>query len=485
MTVQQNVMAFRGKLTAPHWIRWMAGVGACAALAGGERGLALEPEQILSPNLGKFAFQPQLDLSAQFTGNLFYGSDDPSPGGLVTLEREATPIPPPILPPGQYPVTVNTPAGDGVESDLLWYISPGMEIQYGANPENSLSFGYFHDFILYTKNSEFNAGQDRLQFDARAQVGRFTLLGSDTISWLDTILGGSIATAERVPVRRLYWLDNYRLTYDSSVKTDIYVVFNHDLQDFLQSISLYDIGTIRGTAGFTYKPTERIGIFVEAGGGHTDVTANLPPPPGPNTMLPGEDSWVYGGFVGVRGTFTPRITGSVKVGYETRSFTGENVQGDGGGAVVGVGLTYTPTARLLVNLTYDRRVGVSSQFAGQSLKNGTAALTATQQLGTSGRWSVIGRLGFSHGNFSGQTQTAVGVIEGVGPAVFDYDIGRDDQTVTASVGVQFQPRPWLTSALTYSFENYNADFNDSYTALTTGLNDFVVNRVNLQVSVGY
>jgi len=464
-------------------------MGACAALAGGQRVLALEPEQILSPNLGKFAFQPQLDLSAQFTGNLFYESTDPQPGGPVTLEREAIPIPPPVLPPGVYPVTVNTPAGNDVEADLLWYISPGFEIQYGTNPENSLSLGYFHDFILYTENSDFNAGQDRFQFDARSQFGRFTLLGSDSVSWLDTILGGSVSSAQRIPVRRLSWVDNYRLTYDSSVKTDVYVAFNHNVQDFLQSINLYDIGTIRGTAGFTYKPTERIGVFVEAGGGHTDVTANLPPPPprtpGQATMLPGEDSWVYGGFVGVRGTFTPRITGSVKLGYETRDFTGEDVQGDGGGVAVGVALSYAPTPRLLVNLTYDRQVGVSSQFAGQSFIYGTAALTATQQLGITGRWSLIGRLSFYHGTFSGQTETGVGIIERVGPAVFEYNVEREDQSFTGSIGVQFQPRPWLTSSLVYSFESFNTDFDDPYAALTTGLNDFVVNRVNLQVSIGY
>ncbi|MCW5556317.1 MAG: hypothetical protein KIT22_00480 [Verrucomicrobiae bacterium] len=61
----------------------------------------------------------------------------------------------------------------------------------------------------------------------------------------------------------------------------------------------------------------------------------------------------------------------------------------------------------------------------------------------------------------------------------------DDRTFTASLGVQFQPRPWMKTSLTYSFMNYDTEFHDQYTALLTGLNDFVVNRVILQVTIGY
>ncbi|MCW5556315.1 MAG: hypothetical protein KIT22_00470 [Verrucomicrobiae bacterium] len=281
MMVQKNVETSREKFSGDHWVRWMAGMGACVLLAAGQRILAIEPEDILSPNFGKFAIQPQFDFSAQFNDNLFYGEDDPRPGGPVVIDREIG---------GEIvPVTIASPPQNGVESDLLWYLTPGLELQYGSSQENSLSLGYSHDFILYTKNDDFNRGQDRFQFDARTQFGRFTLVGSDTVAWLNTILGGSVAVSQRVPVRRLSWQDNYRLTYDSSVKTDVYVVFAHDLQDFLQSISLYDQGTMRGTVGFTYKPTERLGAFVEASGGHTDVEANS------LTMLPGQDSWVYRG----------------------------------------------------------------------------------------------------------------------------------------------------------------------------------------------
>ena len=458
------------------WTRWIARLGTAAVLTGGVRLCAVEADRILSYNLGKFLIQPQFDTSAQFTGNLFYGTQNPDPGGPVVLERQIGGV--------DVPVVVQTQPENGVESDLLWYLSPGMEIQFGTNPENSLNLGYFHDTILYANNEDFNSGQNRLEFNGRFQQGRFTVIGSDRIGWLDTILGGTTSTAQRVPVRRLAWTDNYRTTYDYSLKTDFYTVFNHDLLDYLQSINLYDQATLRGTVGATYKTSERIGIFTELQGGHTDVTANLPPP----QQAPGEDSWVYGGFVGARGTFTPRITGSVKIGYETRQFTGIRTGGNGGGVAAGVGVTYSPTDRLLVSLNYDRSVGVSAQFSGQSYVSSVFGIGATQQLGTKGVWSVVGRAGLSFYNYSGLIGLGFGVVETpLGPVrvLFPTDLGRNDQTYSGSLGVVYQPRPWLSSSLTYAFEKYNADFPDPYTELVTGLNQFLVNRVILQVSVGF
>lgn len=477
MPLQSDVIQAPTVARGTRWPRWVAGMGACAVIASGERLLGIDAEQILSVNAGNFLIQPQLDASAQFTGNLFYGVDNPRDAGIYTIQREINGV--------VESVDVLAAGQSEVTSDLLWYVSPGLEIQYGKNPENSLSLGYFHDFILYTDHSDFNSGQDRIQFDARLQKGRFTLIGSDSVAWLDTILGGSTAVNQRVPVRRLAWNDNYRLTYDSSMKTDVYTVFTHDLINYLQSINLYDQGTIRGTVGATYKPTERIGLFVEGGLGHTDITANLPPPPGPGTMVPGEDSWVYGGFVGVRGTFTPRINGSVKVGYETRDFTGTDTEGDGGGVAVGMALSYTPTERLLVNLAYDRRVGVSSLFAGQSFQNGVLSLGAVQQIGIQGKWSVQGRFAATFGTYSSLDTPGFGLVPGQGLVEFPVDQGSDNQNYNVSVGVSYQPRPWLTSSLTYSFEKFNSEFDDPYAALTSALNDFVVNRVILQVSLGY
>lgn len=476
MAQQRHLNSFLSVGKGNRWARWAFGFGACAALAGGEGVMAVEADRILSYNIGKFLIQPQFDASAQFTGNLLYGSENPQPGGPATINREIRGV--------DVPVTIQTPQGSGVESDLLWYFSPGMEVQFGVNPENSLTIGYFHDFIVYTDHSEFNAGQDRIQFDARVQKGRFTVVGNDSVAWLDTILGGTTAVAARVPVRRLAWTDTYRCTYDMTVKTDLYAVFNHDAINYLQSIQLYDQGTLRGTLGTTYKATERIGIFAEVGGGHTDVTANEPFP----QQAPGDDSWVYGGFVGVRGTFTPRLTGTIKVGYETRDFTGPGVTGSTGGAAAGVALAYNPTERLLVNLTFDRRVGVSPQVAGQSYVNGLFGLSATQQLGQTGRWSLLGRLGFGFGTFSANNGLGSGVVvtpDGPVPVVFVTDQGRTDQTFTASMGVAYQPRPWLTTSLTYAFEKYSTSFDDDYVELVTGLNDFTVNRVLLQVSVGF
>jgi len=462
-------------------------LGALTWMTSWERAQALEADQLLSYNFDRFLIQPQLDLSSQFTGNLFYASRDPQPGGptIVEVQTETG---------DTVPVVVVAPPGSEVASDLLWYISPGLLIQYGLNPENSLNFSYFHDTILYTENSEFNAGQDRLQFDGRAEFRRFTIKGTDTVSWLDTILGGSTAVARRVPIRRLVWSDDYRVTYDATMKTDFYVGFRHDLSDYLQPINLYDQGTIAGSLGATYKPSEQLGIFVEGSGGHTEVIGNFPPPPPfppplgyppPPYQIPGNDSFIYGGFVGVRGNFTARIDGTVKVGYETREFPDLETAASGGSPAVSMAINYTPNVRRFITLSLDRRVGVSSQVASQSYTYNTFNLSLTQFIGTSGKWMARGQLGFSLNEYSDAPWkgTAIGIDGSVQEFVISN--ARSDQTYSASLGLVYQPKVWLTSSLTYNFEKYTATFADPYVALTSGLNDFFVNRVNLQVSIGY
>ena len=406
----------------------------------------VEADQILSFNPGKFIIQPQFDFSTQFTDNLFYAAQG----------SEAS-------------STIFNPA---LESDVLWYLSPGLEVQYGRNPENSIKVSGFYDQILYTKNSDFNSDQQRFAVETRLEFGRFVLKGNDNISWLDTILGGSTAVQDRTPIRQFIWYDNYRLTYDATMKTDFYLGVNHNQTDYLQTVNLYDQNTVLGTLGATYKPTERIDVFVEGEGGHTTLAPNAP------FQAPVNPSNIYGGFVGASGTFTSRLDGEIKVGYETRDFPGATVQtANTGSPAVVMGLTYTQSARRIYNLSYERRVGVSSQVPDQSYIFDLVYLTFTQGIGTSGRWLLQVRGGVALGDYSDRITYLGGVIP--------INNARTDQTYTASVTMSYQPNAWLTASAAYQFEKYTAEFPDQLAFDISGLNDFHVNRIVLRVSIGY
>ena len=97
------------------------GFGARAALAGWEEWQVVKWirfYRIKSENL----IQPQFDASAQFTGNLFYGWKILNLG-TSHLNRE--------IGVSRFRSPFRLPKA-GVESDLPWYLSPGMEVHPGS-----------------------------------------------------------------------------------------------------------------------------------------------------------------------------------------------------------------------------------------------------------------------------------------------------------------------------------------------------------------
>ncbi len=441
-TPNLKILMFSKEGTWLHSIRQAIMWATLTTMPVASKALGVEAAQILSFDPGRFLIQPQFDFSARFTDNLFYASRGSESSGS----------------------TFNPP----LESDVLWYISPGLEVQYGRNPENFARVTAFFDQILYTENSDFNANQQRVMVDNRFEFGRFVLRGNDDFQWLDTILGGSTAVRDRTPIRRFLWNDDYQLRYDATMKTDAYLGFEHDRTDYLQEINLYDQNTLRGILGAGYNPTERINVFGEFQGARTNPEKNLSQQADPSP------STVYSGFLGAEGEFTARLEGSVRVGYEVRSFSGDNAgtTASSSPAVV-MRLNYVQSARRFFNLTYNRRVRASSQVANQSFISDQVNLTFTQGIGTSGRWLTRVQGGVTFGDYGDRISQA-----GINQA-------RNDQTYVASVSLAYQPNAWLTTSLAYQYEKFTTEFESALAAATMALNDYHANRVILQVSIGF
>lgn len=447
-TPNRKILMFSKEGTWLHSIRQAIMWATLTTMPVASKVLGVEAAQVLSFAPGRFLIQPQFDVSAQFTDNLFYASRGSESSGDSTVD-----VP--------------------LESDVLWYISPGLEIQYGRNPENFIRATAFFDQILYTENSDFNANQQRAMVDLRLEFGRFVLRGDDDFQWMETILGGSTAVRDRTPVRQFRWNENYRLTYDVTMKTDGYVGFQHQETDYRDPINLYDQNTLRGILGASYKPTERIDVFAEFQGGHTRLDKNIPQQ---GDVSP---SNVYGGFVGAEGNFTARLDGSIKVGYEARDFRDVSSTSASSSPAVVMALNYTQSARRFFKLTYDRRVGVSSQVADQSYVFDLIYFTYTQGLGTSGRWLAQIRGGVTLGDYGDR-------ITYIGPGgAIPINNARNDNTYSTSVSVIYQPNAWLTTSLAYQYEKFTTEFESALAAATMALNDYHANRVILQVSIGF
>jgi hypothetical protein len=485
-------------------------------------------EQWLSYDVAKLIIKPQLGLTTKFTDNLFYGNDSVAtkfyvnqiqpydvtipglgtfslpgrtnlqvlPGGVTVatnlfnapngvpvvqysvrmpeyvelINGVATTIPERTVTsslPGATTVNTLTVPVRPEESEVLFITSPGIDFRYGQTGLNTITVGYAYDQVSYINNPGYNTDQHRADIKVDLKLGRFTISGTDTFQILSSFLGGggSIVTNQ---VNRTVWNDNYRIDYDATAKTDIYLTVSHNRYDYDQGISIYDSEAVRSALGFSHDWTQRLRVFTEFEYGQSFVNPNL------STQPDSPDSTVLGGFVGLRGEFTPRITGSLKIGYENRSLQGTFAPGSEPATVsspaVGADISYAAGVRTFFRLAYTRSTDVSPQFAKQSYIFDRVQLTMNQFLGASGKWLVSANTGYNLGDFS--------EIPGT-------NLARTDKIFEAALRLSYQPRPWLAAVLGYEYENYDTSFADPTVARSWALIDYQVNGVTLSLNIGY
>lgn len=485
-------------------------------------------EQWLSYDVGKLVVKPQLGLTTKFTDNVFFGNDSVAtkfyvnqiqpydvtipglgtfslpgrtnlqvfPGGVSVatnifiapngvpvvqysvqvpeytelINGVATTVPQRTVTsnlPGATTVNTLTVPIRPVESEMLMIASPGVDFQYGQTGLNTITLGYAYDQISYVNFSRYNTDQHRAELKVDLKLGRFTITGSDSLSLLSSFLSGGNSSATN-QVERFVWNDSYRVTYDATAKTDLYLRAEHSRYDYDQGVFIYDSETVKGALGASHEWNPRIRGFLEFEYGESFVNPNESNQPA------SPDSFILGGFFGVRGEFTPRIQGSLKMGYENRSFRGSFAPGNGPATIsspaVIADLSYSLSQRTFLKLLYARSTDVSPQFAKQSYIYDRVRLTASQFIGTTGRWLVTATGGYNLGDFSETPGT---------------NLARTDRVLEAGIRLTYQPRPWLLATLSYDFENYDPTFKDPVVARSQTLVDYQVNSFTLSLNIGY
>jgi hypothetical protein len=209
---------------------------------------------------------------------------------------------------------------------------------------------------------------------------------------------------------------------------------------------------VRGTAGFGYRAFPKTGFFGEIYYGQTVTTPNFPAPNVPHVNF-------IGSFIGARGSFTDKISGVVKAGYESREFS-DNSSAPGS-PVVDLSLNYAMSAKRSVLLSYARLHDVSVQFARESYTADAVTLRLGQTFGPAGKWNVS--IGGSYGTYA---------YEQVGGAT-----GRQYDRYSGNINLAYQIQLWLSANLGYNF--------DAIRSGGGGVADYDINRVGLSLAVGY
>jgi len=389
------------------------------ALSSATAALALEPSEMLLIQRGPMALKPQLELTQTFNDNITY--------------RE-----------------------EGAESDFITTVSPGLSVQAGSQTFNYIDFTYFFDRVLYWDNDALSANQHRANLAMRFEKSRFLLEGLDEFKNLTSPVGGGISVGG-AQVERSLLLDLYKLTYDLSEKTALYAEAFHSRNDYESDFPLYDSVTLTGTLGFEYKAFSRTSFFGEVYYGETDTDDNF------SEQEDYPTARFVGGFLGVRGAFTEQLFGSVKAGYEYRTYKG--VDDSSSAPVVAVSLTEQFSPRSTLTLTYARSQRESSQFVGSTYINDSVILSYLQHITEDGRLRGNATVSYNSSTYEDSGRVAEEVAS------------RHDDLIAAGLTITYDIKLWLRA-----FGSYNFEFLDSSIG---SIQDYRVNRVTLGMQLGY
>jgi hypothetical protein len=341
-------------------------------------------------------------------------------------------------------------------SDFITTLSPGMNLYLGKPELNFISLTYVLDSLIYADNNALNGNNHTISLQSQVQGSRISLTGRDRIQlFSNRILGAELNSlqGQRLIDYNTY-SDIYRITYAISEKTSVYLEGGYDAIDYkgAGAQGLLDYNNLIGTAGFGYLGFPKTIFFGEIYYGQTATDPNSPSVP----KYP--HSEFLGGFVGTRGFFTERLSGTVKLGYEVREFS------DGtstpGGIVVAVALDHKFTEKRTASLNYVRRSNVSVQSGNTAYILDAVTAQLQQKIGTTGKW--ISRFGISY-------------------SAYDYlgnvFANRQDSLYVITANLDYLIQPWLTVGLNYEF--------DKFESTSTDVPDYDVHRVTLRLAVGY
>jgi len=389
------------------------------ALAGVATGIvparAIQPADVLAYSVGPLMVRPQLDITETYDSNLFYRA--------------------------------NHEIGDFITG-----ISPGINLYLGKPERNSISFNYQLDRLIHADRSEMDGNNHTFAIQTQLQGPHWLLKGQDKIQLLSNRALGYELNFVQVLVDYEAYRDNYRLTYNLSEKTSLYLDGVYDAVDYAKGTSVLDYNNFAVTAGFGYAALPKTTFFGEIYYGQTATDPNTP-------LLPKyAHSDFLGGFLGAKGDFTAKLSGQLKAGYETRQFS-DNTEA-GGAMVVAAALDYRLSEKSWASFSYVRRSNVSVQSGNASYILDGVNVQIKQGIGSRGKWmaTLVGEYNVYH--YQGNVFAS-----------------RIDNGYRVLAGLDYLIQVWLTAGVSYEFNKFDSTYS--------GVSDYDVHRITVKLAVGY
>lgn len=358
---------------------------------------------------------------------------------------------------------------DDEVDDIVWSLSPGLEINVGRGVSNAdLSIITRYDIIRY---------EDQGQLDV--ELLHIKVLGSYKTSRLD--LNGSVSFDEEKSnagdvqfTDDLIESDNLSASLNSEYRVSPKFSFGAGVRYSDKNYTgqfddrLADRETITLPFDIFYELTPKVDLSLGYTYTHTDIeeTDNLVFVPGfpflGNRNLSDYETENHFFNIGARGNLLPKLTGFFKIGYRTRSsddsiatttvggmpfgspFTVS--RGDTGMLGLDADLTWSATPKLTVGLGLSRDFGVGGE--GQSTENSSVDLFGSFSL--SSNWAASANLGYT---------------------LRDYTDGdREDNQYDAGLRLSYSPNQHWRFSTGYTYTENDSDaFDFSYVNHTLDL----------------
>ncbi len=400
-------------------------------LSSGSSCFALEPRDILAISAGPVVLHPRFQMAEQYNDNVFYSNNK--------------------------------------QDDFLTILTPSLDARLGKpDADYNVDLNYAFSGILYAKNPVYNATDHDVSLNGFYHAARLRVEGAAGFQLLDSIYGGLEAYANGYygvalqNLSRILPTANGTVTYDLTEKVSTYVEGTYQATEFLKEVLLPNLGTLynnnqwKGYWGFEYKPREKVGIFGEAyyGQSASDPTISYFPKPAYFTSI--------GGYLGVRGNFTSKLSGTAKVGYDNTFESTVSSEGP----VASVSMTEQFSEKLNATLGYTRQIGlpVYITYGGGSIAPYTsdslnATLTATMGARHPVRLSLTGSYAInSYDRVQGST---------VPTYSSDY--------FTVGLNANYQIVSWAAAGAAYQYSKLSSGSNYGYD----------INMVTMNITIGY
>lgn len=282
------------------------------------------------------------------------------------------------------------------KDDTVWSFTPGVDLVFGKGSATQGNLYYRREIVRYSDNRNQNTELDsfglkslydggKSKFDLAASYAELAQNDNNVIA-LGDIVDREVSHFHAKPEFGLTDKTSLGIgvTYD---KIDYGPAGYSDLSAFALPIDVY----------FEYSPKMQISV------GYRYRDNNVG-----GAAIDSKDHFVS---IGARGEFTPKLTGQVRVGSNSRKF---DRGGDDSGLGLEGNLTYVVTDKSSVSLDFSNDYNNAAN--GDPTERFQWGLSANSQV--SDQVSLNGRLTYMSIDYPGRTDT---YVEGTVAAVYTYD----------------------------------------------------------------